>query len=170
MMDLLPAILGGVLIGGSAAGLLLVNGRVAGISGILGHAVRGVWGQGRAERWRLAFLAGLILAGVGARLLHLPVAAALARLPLGTLVMAGLLVGVGTRIGSGQVQRFFNVAMRVDIDGQDALTGNLQRQPRRLLLGAGRVEHPATAKSNSASRRTLQEIPAGGHLTPPWTL
>lgn len=101
MMDLLGAVIGGVLIGGSAAGLLLVNGRIAGISGILAQAVRG-WGRGgAAEHWRLAFLAGLIAAGVGARLLGIAPPDDLTRMSPVLLVAAGLLVGVGTRLGSG---------------------------------------------------------------------
>lgn len=103
MMDLLSAVVGGLLIGGSAAGLLLVNGRIAGISGILAQAVRGAahgW-RGTSESWRPAFLAGLIAAGVGARMLGVPVADALTRTPWVPLVAAGLLVGVGTRLGSG---------------------------------------------------------------------
>jgi hypothetical protein len=87
------ALLGGVLIGAGAAALLLWNGRVAGISGILHSAVRGDDG---VQRWRLGFLLGLVapaaILGVG-RVEHA------GGLPL--LGAAGLLVGFGTRLGSG---------------------------------------------------------------------
>jgi uncharacterized protein len=92
-----PAILkafgGGLLIGAGAAVLLLLNGRVAGISGIFDSVLHGVAGE---HGWRIAFLVGLILP---AAILGLgPV-----ELPRGwtLIVIAGLLVGAGTRLGSG---------------------------------------------------------------------
>jgi uncharacterized membrane protein YedE/YeeE len=90
---LLKAFAGGLLIGSGAAVLLLLNGRVAGISGILGEVLLGAVGEGA---WRIAFLAGLLLPalafGLGA-----------VELPRGwyLIVVAGLLVGFGTRVGSG---------------------------------------------------------------------
>ncbi|MES2958779.1 MAG: YeeE/YedE family protein [Pseudomonadota bacterium] len=88
---------GGLLIGLAAALFVLLNGRVAGISGIVGGLLRPVRGD---IGWRVAFVAGLI----GAPLLY----ALATRLPAlhidagsGTLVLAGLLVGVGTRYGAG---------------------------------------------------------------------
>jgi hypothetical protein len=96
MGDLVNAALGGVMIGAAAAGLLLVNGRIAGISSILANAFR----PGRAP-WQWAFLAGLVGAGVIARLAGLGAPASLAQQhPLG-LALAGLLVGLGTRLSSG---------------------------------------------------------------------
>ncbi len=88
---------GGVLIGLAAAIFVLFNGRIAGISGILGGLLKPV----RADiGWRVAFVAGL----VGAPLAY----ALFAALPVPTidagylaLVVAGLLVGIGTRYGSG---------------------------------------------------------------------
>jgi uncharacterized membrane protein YedE/YeeE len=89
--------LGGALIGAAAALLWLALGRIAGISGILG----GLAGAPAAEPgWRLAFLAGLL----GAPLLAaLAVAAPPLEIAAGPapLVMAGLLVGFGTRLGAG---------------------------------------------------------------------
>jgi hypothetical protein len=88
---------GGVLIGTAAAVLLLLSGRVAGISGIVG----GLLVPRRGETaWRLAFVAGLfaaplVVALVGAN----PVPRIDAG--FGTLVAAGLLVGLGTSYGSG---------------------------------------------------------------------
>lgn len=92
------ALAGGVLIGASAAVFLIMNGRIAGISGILGGLL-----QPRREElgWRLAFLAGLL----AAPLIYATAAGALpsvsieASIPL--LILAGLLVGFGTRLGAG---------------------------------------------------------------------
>ena len=91
------ALAGGVLIGIAAAMFLLLNGRVAGISGILGGLLRPAPGD---VAWRAAFVLGL----VGAPLVY----GLFAALPVlridskfGALVLAGLLVGVGTRYGSG---------------------------------------------------------------------
>jgi uncharacterized membrane protein YedE/YeeE len=94
----ISAAIGGALIGLAAALLMLLAGRIAGISGILGA----VLGLGTGERaWRVAFIVGLILA---------PVSAALAGYPVPTpqmpgswmvIVVAGLLVGFGARLGGG---------------------------------------------------------------------
>jgi len=93
----LAAMAGGVLIGTAAAMFVLLNGRIAGISGVLGGLLRPVRGD---SAWRMAFVLGL----VGAPLIYLLFAA----LPkpridagYGALILAGLLVGVGTRYGSG---------------------------------------------------------------------
>lgn len=88
---------GGVLIGLSAALLILGSGRVAGISGIVGGLLKP---GGPDTVWRLAFLGGLLSAPLLWRLFAaLPEAQ-----PVtggGMLVVAGLLVGIGTRYGSG---------------------------------------------------------------------
>lgn len=90
--------LGGALIGVSASAMLLLEGRVAGISGIIGglfHPKAGDVG------WRLAFLGGLTAAGaVGAWLAPETLAVHLVRAPWMILV-AGLMVGFGTRLGNG---------------------------------------------------------------------
>ena len=91
------ALLGGLLIGLATAMFALLNGRIAGISGVLGGLLKPV----REDvGWRAAFILGL----VGAPLVYAMVGA----LPAvqidagdGVLVAAGLLVGVGTRYGSG---------------------------------------------------------------------
>jgi uncharacterized membrane protein YedE/YeeE len=91
------AALGGVIIGTAVAMLLLVNGRVAGISGIIGGLLRPQPGD---MAWRAAFIAGLLLAPVAYRaFVNLPDIVVAASYP--TLVVAGLLVGTGTRYGSG---------------------------------------------------------------------
>ena len=92
------ALAGGALIGLAATLLLWLNGRIAGISGIAWNAVS----QRGAERgWRLAFLAGLV-AGAGLWFAFAPtVAAAREGFPLPLLLAGALLVGIGTRLGSG---------------------------------------------------------------------
>ncbi|HEY0824771.1 MAG TPA: YeeE/YedE thiosulfate transporter family protein [Ramlibacter sp.] len=88
---------GGVLLGVAAAAFILLNGRVLGISGILAGLVR--TGRGDAG-WRLAFVAGLVLAPVLWSLFAGPVAARIEAGPA-LLVAGGLLVGWGTGYGSG---------------------------------------------------------------------
>jgi uncharacterized membrane protein YedE/YeeE len=91
------ALAGGVLIGIAAAMFVLLNGRIAGISGILGGLLKPLRGD---VSWRVAFLAGLI----GAPLAYTLFAnAPEVRIDAGygALVVAGLLVGIGTRYGSG---------------------------------------------------------------------
>jgi uncharacterized membrane protein YedE/YeeE len=91
------ALAGGALIGLAAALFALLNGRIAGISGIVGGLLRPAVGD---IGWRLAFVAGL----VGSPLVYalfktLPLPQVEAGYP--ALVVAGLLVGIGTRYGSG---------------------------------------------------------------------
>ncbi|WP_390348133.1 YeeE/YedE family protein [Variovorax boronicumulans] len=91
------ALAGGVLIGLAAAMFVLLNGRIAGVSGVLGGLLRPMKGD---MAWRAAFVLGL----VGAPLVYglfavLP--AAQIDAGYGTLALAGLLVGVGTRYGAG---------------------------------------------------------------------
>ena len=88
---------GGVLIGTAAAMLLLLNGKVAGISGIVGGLLR--LGAGNIG-WRVAFIAGLVAAPLLYQLAT-PLPAVQIDADTGLLVAAGLLVGVGTRYGSG---------------------------------------------------------------------
>lgn len=91
------ALAGGMLIGLSAAMLVLFNGRIAGISGILGGLLQ--WPKGDTG-WRIAFLLGLVAAPlVYSQVAPLPQVQVDAG--TATLVAAGLLVGVGTRYGSG---------------------------------------------------------------------
>lgn len=88
---------GGLLIGAAAAIFLLFSGRIAGISGILGGLLRPAKGD---VAWRLAFLAGLLLAPLIYRLLG-PLPETRVDADTATLVAAGLLVGIGTRYGGG---------------------------------------------------------------------
>jgi uncharacterized membrane protein YedE/YeeE len=93
------ALAGGALIGASASLMLYCNGKLAGVSSILGNLVSGARGDG--AHWRLWFVLGLI-AGGAVMMLASPRAFSTAGLP-GTapLVVAGLLVGFGTRMGNG---------------------------------------------------------------------
>jgi uncharacterized protein len=91
------AAIGGAVIGLAAALLVLVNGRVAGISGIVGGMLQSSAGD---FAWRLAFVAGLLLAPmVYAMVAAFPSATIAASYPV--LIVAGLLVGVGTRFAGG---------------------------------------------------------------------
>lgn len=88
---------GGMLIGLAVALLILLNGRIAGISGIVGGLLRPARGD---IFWRLAFVAGVVAAPLlyGA-VIALPTVTVAA--DSGTLIAAGLLVGIGTRYGAG---------------------------------------------------------------------
>jgi uncharacterized membrane protein YedE/YeeE len=88
---------GGVLIGLAAAIFVLFNGRIAGISGILGGLLRPAPGQ---LGWRIAFLLGLVAAPL-VYMLAAPLPAMRIDAGTGTLIAAGLLVGIGTRYGAG---------------------------------------------------------------------
>jgi uncharacterized membrane protein YedE/YeeE len=88
---------GGMLIGVSAALFILFNGRIAGISGILGGLLRPTRND---TLWRLAFLAGILVAPVLYGLLA-PLPSVRVDADTATLIAAGLLVGIGTRYGSG---------------------------------------------------------------------
>ena len=94
----LPALLGGILIGLSVVLLLLTNGRIAGISGVVG----GLLSLKISDAgWRLAFILGL----VAAPLLYAAVLGGVAPVSVtpstGLLVAGGLLVGFGARLGGG---------------------------------------------------------------------
>ena len=91
------AAIGGIVIGLAAALLVLVNGRIAGISGIVGGMLRPRAGE---FSWRLAFTAGLIVAPIAYALIaRQPAITIDAGYPV--LVIAGLLVGIGTRYAGG---------------------------------------------------------------------
>ena len=94
----LPALAGGIMIGTASALLMAFNGRVAGISGILGGLLS-KWSPD--QWWRLTFLLGLVLGG-GVAFYWAP-EAFIDITENGTMevLAAGLLVGLGTRIGSG---------------------------------------------------------------------
>ena len=90
---------GGLLLGAASAFFILINGRILGISGILGGLLAPRSGD---IAWRLAFLLGMAVAPFIAASLF-PTAIAVPRIDAGylTIAGAGLLVGFGTRFGSG---------------------------------------------------------------------
>jgi uncharacterized protein len=96
--DPVTALLGGALIGLASVLLMMLAGRIAGISGILGGCFTLAAGD---KVWRLAFIAGLILAPVAGGLLGYPLPAPQMPASWVTIVVAGLLVGFGTRLGGG---------------------------------------------------------------------
>ena len=91
------SLLGGLLIGTASALFILANGRIAGISGILGGLLRPTSGD---VMWRLALLLGLIVAPAVLAVFVAPVIPTIDAGPT-TLIIAGLLVGIGTRYGGG---------------------------------------------------------------------
>jgi uncharacterized protein len=88
---------GGLLLGAAAGMFILLNGRLLGISGIVGGLLKPRTGD---TGWRVAFVAGLLAAPTAWALFAPPVAPRIAAGPA-LLVAAGLLVGWGTRYGSG---------------------------------------------------------------------
>ena len=96
-MDIpLSALLGGIMIGAASIGLLATLGRIAGISGI-------TWGAlAEPDRdWRILFIVGLISGGALAHTLFRIPIPAVPDGPVWLIILAGLLVGIGTRMGSG---------------------------------------------------------------------
>ena len=91
----LASTVGGVMIGASASALLWLVGRIAGISGILGGLL-----EPGGRMWRLAFILGLMAAPLLYRFAA-PLPAMIVATPVPLLVLAGLLVGFGTRMGGG---------------------------------------------------------------------
>ncbi|HHR6078556.1 TPA: YeeE/YedE family protein [Providencia alcalifaciens] len=91
------AAIGGVLIGLAVAILLILNGRIAGISGILAGVLKPTKGD---TAWKLAFIVGILVAPLlFITFVYTPEVTIATSTPL--LIAAGLLVGFGTRLGSG---------------------------------------------------------------------
>ena len=88
---------GGLMIGAATVLFLLFNGRIAGISGILGGLLKPTRGD---IAWRVAFVGGLVLSPL-VYLIAAPLPQATIAASKPVLIMAGLLVGIGTRYGSG---------------------------------------------------------------------
>lgn len=90
-------LIGGILIGLAAGGLYLLVGEIAGISGIVRSAM-----SGSIRRWRLAFVAGILVAGLTAQFAPgIDFTAGIERLSLPAMAFSGLLVGIGTDLGNG---------------------------------------------------------------------
>jgi uncharacterized membrane protein YedE/YeeE len=92
------ALFGGALIGLASILLLLADGKIAGISGMLGGLLRT---RTRLNGWRYAFIGGLLSGGFTLQLLGYSVFTPLVGRSTGSLIAAGLLVGFGTQVGSG---------------------------------------------------------------------
>ena len=91
-------LIGGLMIGCAAAVYLLVNGRIMGASGIAGSIVDGSAGSAWGER--AAFLVAVIgMPAVASLFMDMPATNVTSNVPL--LIVAGVLVGLGTRLGSG---------------------------------------------------------------------
>ena len=93
----MAALAGGAIIGLAAGAFVLLNGRIAGISGIAGGLLAAAKGD---IGWRIAFLAGLIGAPLAFQMVA-PLPDVQIEAGTATLIAAGLLVGIGTRYGSG---------------------------------------------------------------------
>ena len=94
----LEPLFGGALIGLSATLLLLLNGRVAGISGILNAAIKP---SEKDRGWRLAFIAGLLFGGLFWLIVNPTTLNNSTNRNMGTIALAGVLVGFGTVMGGG---------------------------------------------------------------------
>jgi uncharacterized protein len=94
----ISAFIGGLMIGAAASILWLALGRIAGISGILGHALQEAGSQ---RVWRILFLIGLPAGAALVVLLRWTAVPSAPPTNLGLAIVGGLLVGFGTRLGSG---------------------------------------------------------------------
>ncbi len=92
------ALAGGALIGVAASILLWLNGRLAGVSGILGGLMRPAAGE---ARWRLLFLIGLVIGALVFAAAGGDVSAVRVDTGMPVIIAAGLLTGIGTRLGGG---------------------------------------------------------------------
>ena len=98
LFDPIGALLGGGLIGLASVLLMMLTGRIAGISGILGECLT----PSASDRlWRFAFIVGLVLAPVASGLLGYSLPTPLMPASWVMIAIAGLLVGFGTRLGGG---------------------------------------------------------------------
>ena len=96
--EVLMPLTGGVLIGISASMMLLFSGRIAGVSGIFGGTL---FKQGKERAWRVSFIAGLIAGGVLLYIINAEFFENSSGRGLLAVTVAGLLVGIGTRVGGG---------------------------------------------------------------------
>ena len=94
----MQSIIGGILIGSAASIMLLFNGRVTGISGILGSLLSK---KNHDNSWRIFFIAGLLIGGIISRLLFPASFLLISSANSFDYCLAGLLVGFGTLMGNG---------------------------------------------------------------------
>ena len=93
----IAALVGGMLIGLSATILLAFDGRIAGISGIINGALK----FNKEENWRWLFIAGMLAGGFLYEYLFTSESTPLSSFTPGAMIIGGLLVGLGTRMGNG---------------------------------------------------------------------
>ena len=99
MLDsIIAALLGGALVGAAASWLLWTEGRVAGVSGILDGAMSV---SDEPERWRGSFIAGLVAGGIVVWVVSPSSIASIPGRSLPVILIAGVAVGYGTRMGGG---------------------------------------------------------------------
>jgi len=98
MHPFLQALVGGLLMGIASAALFVMNGRILGISGVLGGALKI---RTADARWRWAFVFGMLAAGLGTSLVMPSAFANTVQRSAAACLLAGALVGVGTQLGSG---------------------------------------------------------------------
>lgn len=96
-LNWISPLLGGVLIGTSASVLLLFNGRIAGISGMINGAMT----FNKSQSWRWLFLGGMVLGGAIYEYLMAAQPTPRSTLAPTAMILGGLLVGFGTRLGNG---------------------------------------------------------------------
>ena len=96
--EVLMPLTGGILIGIAASMMLLFSGRIAGVSGIFGGML---FQQGKERAWRLSFITGLIAGGILLYTINTEYFENSSGRGLVAVNIAGLLVGIGTRIGGG---------------------------------------------------------------------
>ena len=96
--EVLMPLTGGILIGIAASMMLLFSGRIAGVSGIFGGML---FQQGKERAWRLSFITGLIGGGILLYTINAEFFENSSGRGLLAVNIAGLLVGIGTRIGGG---------------------------------------------------------------------
>ena len=96
--EVLMPLTGGILIGIAASMMLLFSGKIAGVSGIFGGML---FQQGEERSWRLSFVAGLIAGGILLYILNAEFFENTSGRGLLAVTIAGLLVGIGTRVGGG---------------------------------------------------------------------
>ena len=96
--EVLMPLAGGILIGIAASMMLMFSGRIAGVSGIFGGML---FQQGKERAWRLSFITGLIAGGILLYAINAEIFENSSGRGLLAVNIAGLLVGIGTRIGGG---------------------------------------------------------------------
>ena len=96
--EVIMPLIGGILIGFAASMLLLFSGKIAGVSGIFGGML---FQKGNERAWKLSFIAGLIFGGILLYILNAEIFENTSGRGLLAVTIAGLLVGIGTRVGGG---------------------------------------------------------------------